>query len=469
MQNDIALLQTAFRRRRILRNSVNADTAHAVISQRILATAGGRLEFAPAKCEPGSSDEQLAREIASEVERRIDALPSLTEVLAGLLWALYYGVSAAETSWAIDEKGWYPARVHFVHSRRLSYPDPKTWDLHIWDQGMVRWWDAAVPDSPTSRLYGIAIADYPGKFIVHSPQLRGDYPTRDGLGREIAYWMVLKGIAARGAGQYLERFGKPWVTGSYATATAKDNRRVASTDDILAANNAASALGLGSIASAVLPDSVTLNIDHPEGGITQAEFLGLCNQEMSKAVLGQTMTTDVGANGGNRALGQVQKEGSKELSRYDATCLAETLKRDLVSWIVRLNYPEAMHLVPQVTLHVDEKPDPVQIAKVAQIAVAAGMPVDADELATRLGLKLVDPKNADARRLFPIMPQKAPAEFDADLAARAAAITKLYPPPAPPPETNAGSPEDPDDASGDLPDAEDETDEDAPTSATPPN
>jgi phage gp29-like protein len=443
--------------------------AHAVISQRILSTAGGRLEITPAKCEANSDDEKRAREISDYVTRRVEAIPSLTQVLQGLLWALYYGVSAAEISWAIDDDGWYPAFVHFIHSRRLAYPDPKTWELHVWDQGFVRWWDSG-GDAPTSKLYGIVTADYPGKFIVHSPQLRGDYPTRDGLGREIAYWMVLKGIAARGAGQYLERFGKPWVTGSYNTGDVETagKPRTANTDDIAAANAAAAALGLGSIASAVLPDSITLSIDHPTGGITQAEFLSICNAEMSKAVVGQTLTTEVGASGGNRALGQVQKEGSRELFRYDAACLSETLKRDLVAWIVKLNFPDDVRLMPQVTLHVDEKPDPLQAMQVAQLAVNAGMPVDADDLAQRLGLKLVDPQNADARRLFPIAPQKAPGEFDADLAKRAANIAALYPPPVDTADAAQG-PVNPDASSGELPDAEDDPEDDAADPAAPPN
>jgi len=374
----------------------------AVVQQRILVTAGGRLEIAPAVTEPGTPDEERAREIADVVRRRIEALPSLTESLASLLWGVFYGVAASEISWGIDADGWYPQRLHFIHSRRLAYPDPKTWDLHIWDQGWVTW-SSYGTDATTQQNYGLVVSDYPGKFIVHTPQLRGDYPTRDGIGRELAYWMVLKGIAARGAGQYLERFAKPWVTGAYVTSTS-GTPRIASSDDIAAANTAAGALGIGSIASAVLPDSVKLSIEHPTGGITQAEFISICDQQMSKAVVGQTLTTEVGQTGGNRALGQVQKEGAKELSRYDATCLAETLKRDLVAWIVKLNYPNKLHLTPSVAMHVNEKPDPLQAVQVAAAAVAIGMPVDADDLAERLGLKLIDPKNPDARRLAPTSP-----------------------------------------------------------------
>src|SRR5437016_3905133 len=82
----------------------------------------------------------------------------------------------------------------------LSFPVPGSWDLYIWDQGAV------APDfsySPTNRMYGLRVDDIPGKFVIHAPQIRGGYPTRNGLGRQLAYWITLKLVATRGAPKYL--------------------------------------------------------------------------------------------------------------------------------------------------------------------------------------------------------------------------------------------------------------------------
>ena len=49
-----------------------------------------------------------------------------------------------------------------------------------------------------------------------------------------------------------------------------------------------------------------------------------CNMEMSKMILGETMTSDVGANGGNRALGEVHQGTSNET--------AEENRTDAVTW-----------------------------------------------------------------------------------------------------------------------------------------
>ena len=397
----------------------------AVLSQRILATAGGRLEITAAevakpKLKPGqktpdaaadAASQKLqtrAEEIADFVRGAFDQIPSLSEAFAGLLWSLYYGVAACEISWGFNADGqWIPERLHFVHSRRLSYPDPGTWDLHIWDQGAVRFqtgFSGAAPRTvmaPTSgvnRTYGVTVSDYPGKFITHTPQLRGDYPTRDGLGRELAYWFALKGIAARSAAQYAERFSKPFVVGTFNTSMGDKNvelPRVASQEDINKLNAVVQAIGLGNTSGATIPDSTKLDIHEVTGGIDQGAFIQLVNAEISKAVVGQTLTTEMGS-AGSRAAAQVHKDGAKEFARYDAGCLAATLKRDLSDWIVRLNFPDEMALAPRVTIQTDDKPDPLQAVAVAKAAVSIGMPLDGRALAERLGLQLVDPDDPNA-------------------------------------------------------------------------
>ncbi len=379
---------------------------YAVLAQRVLSVAGGRLEVAPAELEQDHPDTALAEEAARLVERQIKALPDLQASLAHLLWALYYGVAAHEILWDRVDGEWRATRLSPIHSRRLAYPDPGTWDLHVWDQGAVRF---DVYNAPTNVVFGLKVKDYPGKFISHVSCVRGDYPTREGLGFELCDWFLLKRMAARGAGTYLERFGRPWATAAYATG--EDGRkRPATTDDINTAAASMAALGAGSLSSYVHPDNIVPALLNPDSGggkskLTYGDFITLINGEISKAVLGQTLTTEQGG-GGSRALGEVHQRGKLELARFDAVTLGETLRRDLVAWIVRLNLPAALHVLPRITIHVDEEPDPAAIVEVAAKAAAIGMPLDADDLARRLGLKLVDrPEGAKgARRLSPVSP-----------------------------------------------------------------
>jgi phage gp29-like protein len=381
----------------------------AVLSQRILAVAGGRLEILPAHTPEGddvAKDE--AETLAEDVGAIVRAIPDLRQSLASLLWALYYGVAGAEISWSREDI-WRPVRLHMVHSRRLGYPDQNTWACHIWDQGSVRGYGDLL-SAPTNGIFGLRVDDYPGKFIVHAPRLRGEYPTREGLGRELSYWFAIKALAARGASQYVERFAKPWPIATWSTSDT-GNPRAANDDDIVKADAAMKALGIGSLAGATLPDSIKVNLYGPgqsgsaKAAIGHEALIALTNAEISKCVLGQTFTTEA-TKFGSKGTSDVGKSGTLQIATYDAGCLADTLKRDLVFWIVKLNWPEKIHLCPQVFIRVEAEPDAMELIDRAAKGAAAGMPVDADATADQVGLTLVPRADGDLtpRRMAPVKP-----------------------------------------------------------------
>jgi phage gp29-like protein len=399
-----------------------------VLSKRILAVADGKVTLSPAECE--ESEKKLAQEIADDCARKINRIPNLHQHMAALLWALYRAIEACEVHWTQDTDGWRPARLSFVHSRRLQYSVAGSWDLYISDSGQVLQ-SQSYGEAPTNKsIFGLRVADYPGKFVVHAPQMRGQYPTRDGLGRQLAYWFVLKLIAARGGAQYLERFARPWPEASYTTSD-DGKPRAADDDDIDAAKAAMRSMGAGSLASWVHPDTIKLDLRTPDGSGAQGklsyrEWIEICNGEISKGGTGSTLTTEVGSTGGNRALGEVHSAGDLRNAKYDAKTLAETFKRDLVWWMVHLNYPGKEHLTPSVRIIVEPDPSPSELIDRGAKAASVGFPVDADKLGEQAGLPLVKPGDTKARRL---MPYKVilPTEVDPDIAAKAATIT--------PPET----------------------------------
>lgn len=384
-----------------------------VLQKRILSTANGRLEVVPAELRADHPDKGLAKEVADLVRKQIARIPELSKQLAALLWALYYGISAAEIFWTHDNDGWHVERLEFVHSRRLAYPDAQSWSLYVWDQGQVYGWTSPWGSQPTnSGVFGTRVADWPGKFIIFVPQLRGDYPTRDGLGRQLATWAIFKRIGARGAVEYLERFAKGFMDVEYSTANedTKGKPREATGEDIALAKKIAASIGPGSGSYGAHPDSVKINPKSFDGGsatkLGWPDWLTFCNGEESKCVLGSTLGTEVSTTGGSRALGEVQERAELDLEQYDAACLGEALKRDLATWIVRLNKPEALHLVPRILIHVDKDPDPKALTEVIAGLVDMGAPVDADWAAEEVGLKLVPntEKRSDGRpkprRLF---------------------------------------------------------------------
>jgi hypothetical protein len=162
------------------------------------------------------------------------------------------------------------------------------------------------------------------------------------------------------------------------------------------------------MAGAALPDSLKVELAGPgvnSAGkkLAQRDWAEFCDLQISKAILTVTDTVEQGQNGG-RSSTEVRSDKQKLILRYDADCLAAALQSGLTDWIVKLNFPGEEHLTPRTALHVEEKPDPMQVIQLASQAASAGMPVDADDVAERVGLKLIDPDDKKARRLAPLKP-----------------------------------------------------------------
>lgn len=391
------LCTTGYRQQYVdLLNELMEQDPHlfSVVSKRIISSAVGRVEFTPCKLPQGHKDTEAAAELCEFVQAEVEKIPEFVSSMTALLWAIYYGIATLEKLWTRDADGWHIERFSFVHTRRLAYPDYQSWDLHIWDQGQVYGWEAAFTSPTNANLFGLRIGDYPGKYVVHTPQLRGDYPTRDGIGRQVATWCIFKRVGARGASDYLERFAKSFMDVSWTTSNTKDPAE-AEKEDILIAAQIAAQIGPGSGSYALHPNSIAVNPKSFDGGsssrLTWSEWMSFCNAEMSKASLGGTLGTEVGkGGGGNRSLGEVQERAEVDLEKYDAQCLAETIKRDVVAWLVRLNRPNQMHLIPQVKIHVDPDPDPKTILALAKELTDMGAPVDLDETADAVGITLIE-------------------------------------------------------------------------------
>lgn len=430
-------------------------TAFGLIRKLTLAVANAKYRAVPPPLPKSTSEADRARaeELADQLQNDTDRIPRWRQHLASLAWADYYGMQGAEMMW-IDDPHTGRMRVReivMIHSRRLSYPDPWRWDLYVWDQG-------AVMGSPSGNIqvapgiFGWRLADYPGKFIVHTPQVRGDYPIREGLGRELAYWMALKHIAARAAPIYLDRFGSPPIDIVYRSGKTWDEGRPASDDDIKDANVVAA---LEVVKKWAHSDAVKWEIKSPDGvggraKVTFDVWMQVCDDQMAKAVVGNTLGTQVGSTGGNRALGGEQRKDTLTIFGHSSGSLADTLNEQYVATWCALNAPGEEPLWPLLSASVEDDPDPMDIMERAAKGAGVGLPIDADELGDMVGLPLVARDDEKARVLRPVQPappttapyaplvagnDEAAAEARAQQALEIASQTKPAEPPGAPPGT----------------------------------
>lgn len=373
--------------------------ARGVTRQRLLPLAGARVVVMPAKLPESASqsDKDQAKKIADEVQRQFDTLPMRAQALGKLAWGIVYGLSGAETLWdRSQEPGvkWEVIGLQFIHSRRLNLPDPNSWDVYIYDQGPVNPWSG----QNLSLGYGLRVADYPGKFIVHAPALNGDYSTRDGEARYVGVYMALKRMIVRCTAQDFERTIRPWVVGYFNREKKAEDSTVAGPEDIARLSEVVEALGLGSLNSGVLPDACKVEILRAASTLSAKEFAEWLDQQVTLSMLGQTYTTAPSQRGTHEAA-SVADANTIKINRYDAQCLADTLERDLVRWMVELNWPgSSRRLMPRLQIVVEDAPNPKLFGDLVKLATSVDIPVDVDEAGERMGLPVVKAEDMDKAR-----------------------------------------------------------------------
>jgi len=275
-----------------------------------------------------AADERAAsRKTAEFVRRTLAAIPNFEHALAHLAKAVAYGHSVAEIMWRIDADA---VRVEALRTRR-----PERFVLA--ERGELRLLD---PQTGDSKLLPFR------KFICHRHEPQDDVPYAQPLLLSIywpwyfkkhaqAFWMVLA-----------EKFGIPSVIGRYpAHFTDADVRNL-----VRALTN----LQQDSVAAVPQDTKVELeNIRVGEKGSFFRELLDFMNAEISKTVLGGTLTQEVGRVG-SYAAARTHQEVRQEILAADARLLQTTLNSTLVRWLVDFNYgPD----VPAPSFVIDYTPE----------------------------------------------------------------------------------------------------------------
>lgn len=143
-----------------------------------------------------------------------------------------------------------------------------------------------------------------------------------GLFKKAAPIVLFKKNAIAAWSEYTEIFGMPMRV---AETTSRDSKDLDRLQDALDR--------MGKSATAVLNAGETFKfIESTKGDAFQVydKLIDRCNSELSKLVLGSTLTTDTGANG-NRSLGDVHMEGTNNVMESDKRLIASVVKDQLMT------------------------------------------------------------------------------------------------------------------------------------------
>lgn len=264
------------------------------------------------------------RRAADWIEDRLREGSGLHRLIAHHAGARAYGHSVSEINWVKVEGKLAPKQFEHIPQRRFAF---RTSD------GRLVWRDENMPQE------GIDVQEvFPGKFIVSQPRVTGDVPCREGLIRVLLWAALFRNWTMSDWLKLGEIAWKPWRLGKYD--------KNASQEDI---DNLVNILeGLTTNGVATYPEGTEVEIEWLQGGSSQggkngthAELFSTIGGEMSKVVLGQTLTTEQGKVG-SQALGNVQNEVRKDLREASARYVSADITRDLIEVMTRVNFGPAV-------------------------------------------------------------------------------------------------------------------------------
>ena len=307
-----------------------------------------------------ADDSAEAEEDAQLVRAHILERDALEAELFDILDATGKGYSVTEILWRLSSNLWTP--------ERLKWRDP-------------RWFEFDQVDGETLLLkttHGpVPLAA--AKYIVHQHQAKSGITIRGGLARAAAWGYLFKNYGMKDWVAFLDAYGSPLRVGRY------DNG--ANEKDIRFLMQAVSALG--SDAAAVFPKSMDVQfIDGKQGTAPEGLWKALAvyiDDQVSKAVLGQTNTTDAKAGGLGSGQANVHNEVRGDIERHDAKLLAATLNRDLVVPFVMMNRGQRARY-PRLVIGRPEEHDVKALTDAVQALVPMGLKVGVKTIRERVGL-----------------------------------------------------------------------------------
>ena len=233
------------------------------------------------------------------------------------------------------------------------------------------------------------------KFIVHRVSSEWENPFGDALDQSL-YWMWL----------FKKTVTKYWIQHLNVGASSIPIVRHPRGDNAaLKAEALSIAQQIRNGAYGRIPEGFEIIWAEAKNAIQNAEaydrFVGMCDDQMSKAVNGQTLTSEAGGeNGtGSRALGDVHQGTQTARDVFRAKGMEATLNASLVRWLVDFNFA-SVDGYPRFRFDLEDPEDLERESRIVQNLNGAGYDFDAEELSEKFNYTLVkkQPLNLAAQK-----------------------------------------------------------------------
>ena len=330
-----------FRQMELFEEMESKDThLFSQLQTRKLAVTGQDWEVQP------FSQDETDQEIAAFVEEQLKELDGFSDNLMDILDAIGKGISFQEIEWEYRDGHVVVGNIEYVHQKKFYYDT-------LTDALMLR--TEAFPG-------GIPLPE--NKFIVHRYKARSGHPSRYGVLRVVAWMYLFKNYDLKDWVSFCEVYGMPLRLGTY-DATASEKDKAALMDAIVR---------MGTDAAGIVPSGTDIKFieSNKQSSVDIYERLArFCDEQMSKAIVGQTLTSD---SGGSYAQSKTHNDVRQDLTEADCKAVMETVRRDLIRPLVEFNFGVQAH-VPYFILNATDTDDLKETAEIVNTLAAAGLEI----------------------------------------------------------------------------------------------
>lgn len=264
-----------------------------------------------------ATDSARDQDVADFVSRYLADQTDWPDVQVAMQEAVGRGFAAMEIMWDMSSGQAVPSSFEPLESKRFLFRDA---------QGVLSRTPLLITDE---NPMGGAIPAW--KVLMHRYGGKTGNATRSGVYRVCAWMFLFKNYAIKDWAVFCEVYGMPLRLGKYSSG--------ASEDDKAALIHAISTLG--SDAAGIISKSTEIEFVETAKGTSSAGLYKLlaqfCNSEMSKAILGQTLSAELGSVG-SYAAAKTHNEVRLDLVRADARALAATVRQQIIRPLVGFNF-----------------------------------------------------------------------------------------------------------------------------------
>jgi len=333
------------------------------------------------------------KKISEFVADCIFNLEMFDDAVMDMLDAVGKGYSLSEIGWTIDGGKAIISTLTWIHAKKAVFYERGG---NMWGKSI----ECPRIMTETEPVYGEVMP--PFKLVYHRYKARSGYDTRAGVLRVCAWMYLFKNYAVKDWTAFAEVFGMPLRLGKYDPGASKADK-----DALIAAIQS-----LGSDAAGIISKSTEIEFVESASRISGksiyealAEF---CDKQISKAILGQTATTE--GTPGKLGSEDAQDKVRADLVKADAEALAKTVRYQIIRPLVGYNYGWDKPL-PWFSMKYEPPDDLKALSDVYVNISKIGQPISAEHVAERFKIPL--PKDGETV----LSPQTAPVAMKSGIPA----------------------------------------------------